>query len=289
MIPQALDQVLDSWRHWAGIAQPGGPESRPQIERQLSNGPINQCWLVRSGEQRFVVRLGSDRSTALGCPWQQELEATQVAARNGLGPALQHFEPMHRVMVLDYAGESLTPAAIDAGQIASIAALTMRLHSLPTTLLNHGYLNTIERYWTLRGISLSDFDRKMQYFASQLDQEAQSHVFCHHDLSPGNLLQNNCKLQLVDWEYARVGHALFDLASLILNFRLNPYQAEELLLRYKLPPHLDKQVQAGRLPQMYDFIGYLTRLWQQAVEASGGDTEIGSPLVPSPCSERGSQ
>ena len=39
-------------------------------------------------------------------------------------------------------------------------------------------------------------------------------VFGHHDLLPGNFLDDGNRLWLIDWEYGAFGTAMFDLANL---------------------------------------------------------------------------
>src|SRR5437588_873292 len=49
-------------------------------------------------------------------------------------------------------------------------------------------------------------------------------VPCHNDLLPGNLLQVGDTVALVDWEYAGMGHRLFDLGNLAVN---NGFDADD--------------------------------------------------------------
>ncbi len=42
-------------------------------------------------------------------------------------------------------------------------------------------------------------------------------VFGHHDLLPGNVMDDGKRLWLIDWEYGGFGTALFDLANLSAN------------------------------------------------------------------------
>jgi thiamine kinase-like enzyme len=42
-------------------------------------------------------------------------------------------------------------------------------------------------------------------------------VFGHHDLLPGNFLDDGRRLWLIDWEYGGFGTAMFDLANIAAN------------------------------------------------------------------------
>jgi thiamine kinase-like enzyme len=58
-------------------------------------------------------------------------------------------------------------------------------------------------------------------------------VLCHNDLLPGNILADPERVWLVDWEYAGVGHGLFDLANLSANCGFSSAQEETLLSAYR--------------------------------------------------------
>ncbi len=58
-------------------------------------------------------------------------------------------------------------------------------------------------------------------------------VLCHNDLLPANLIDDGDRLWLVDWEYAGIGHPLFDLANLSANAALDDDQELDLLRSYR--------------------------------------------------------
>ena len=45
-------------------------------------------------------------------------------------------------------------------------------------------------------------------------------VFGHHDLLPGNFMDDGKRLWLIDWEYGGFGTAMFDLANLVVQRRV---------------------------------------------------------------------
>ncbi|MFO0952449.1 MAG: phosphotransferase [Isosphaeraceae bacterium] len=58
-------------------------------------------------------------------------------------------------------------------------------------------------------------------------------VLCHNDLLPSNVLDDGERVWLVDWEYAGIGHPLFDLAGISANCALTPDAEAEFLLAYR--------------------------------------------------------
>ena len=57
-------------------------------------------------------------------------------------------------------------------------------------------------------------------------------VFGHHDLLPGNFIDDGERIFLIDWEYAAFGTAMFDLANLSANGSFSPDDDRELLEAY---------------------------------------------------------
>ena len=55
-------------------------------------------------------------------------------------------------------------------------------------------------------------------------------VFGHHDLLPGNFMDDGKRLWLIDWEYGGFGTAMFDLANLVVERRASAPAEDEALL-----------------------------------------------------------
>jgi thiamine kinase-like enzyme len=76
----------------------------------------------------------------------------------------------------------------------------------------------------LRYVSLAD--------ALEAQQMALPFVFGHHDLLPGNFIDDGKRLWLIDWEYGGFGTAMFDLANLSSNGGLGAPEDAALLGAY---------------------------------------------------------
>jgi thiamine kinase-like enzyme len=57
-------------------------------------------------------------------------------------------------------------------------------------------------------------------------------VFGHHDLLPGNFMDDGNRLWLIDWEYGGFGTAMFDLANISANNSFSPADEKKLLELY---------------------------------------------------------
>ncbi len=77
-------------------------------------------------------------------------------------------------------------------------------------------------------------DPKYVALSDRLEQQqvALPVVFGHHDLLPGNFMQDGTRLWLIDWEYGAFGTAMFDLANLSSNGSFTAVDDAALLNAY---------------------------------------------------------
>ena len=58
-------------------------------------------------------------------------------------------------------------------------------------------------------------------------------TLCHNDMLPANVLDDGQRMWIVDWEYAGMGHPLFDLAGFSANCGFSEEQDVEFLTSYR--------------------------------------------------------
>jgi len=249
-----LKEVLDHWPNWqAGITQ------RPKIVGKLSNGLVSQCWHIASGNKNFVVRFSSSTIEEINCRWSEELQAAKIAAELGVAPDVVYSCEKNKATVLEWGGEVATAKLLRSEErLTQLAKALRQVHQSPAELNTPGYEQTLRLYARrIQGNILASVDQDTLAYARYLDAHHQHLVFCHHDLSVGNILILPDQVQLVDWEYARIGHALFDLASLVESAELNEAQSRFLLDEYRAPTSF-----MDEMPQMLDLIHLLGKLWE---------------------------
>ena len=201
----------------------------------LRGGLSNTAFVVDDGKERYVVRCGGD-IPAHHVFRDRERAASVAAHAAGLSPELVYAEP--GVMVIRHIdGRTFAEAEVRAN-IARIVPLLATCHR---ELARHlaGPANT---FWVFHVIR--DYARSLQAARSGSDGELSRYValadaleaqqmplpivFGHHDLLPGNFIDDGKRLWLIDWEYGGFGTAMFDLANLAANASFSP--ADDLLL-----------------------------------------------------------
>jgi thiamine kinase-like enzyme len=212
----------------------------------LLGGLSNTAFVVDDGRERYVARCGGD--IPVHQVFRDRERAASVAAyAAGLSPELVYAEP--GVMVIRHVdGRTLTETEMRAN-IPRIVPLLATCHrDLPRHLVG-----SANAFWVFHVIR--DYARTLQAAGGGSDGELSRYValadaleaqqiplpivFGHHDLLPGNFIDDGKRLWLIDWEYGGFGTAMFDLANLAANARLSPADDQLLLEAYFRQPVSD--------------------------------------------------
>ena len=212
----------------------------------LHGGLSNTAFVVDDGRERYVARCGED--IPVHHVFRDRERAASVAAHTaGLSPELVYAEP--GVMVIRHIdGRTLAEAEVRANIVRIVPLLAICHRELARHLA--GPANT---FWVFHVIR--DYARTLQAARGGSDGELSRYValadaleaqqmslpivFGHHDLLPGNLIDDGKRLWLIDWEYGGFGTAMFDLANLAANGSFSPADDRLLLEAYFRQPVSD--------------------------------------------------
>jgi len=190
----------------------------------LDGGITNRNFRVRFGARECVVRLPGKDTELLGIDRRAERIASEQAARLGIAPAVAAADD--ECLVTEY----LTGGPIDGDRLRaapeSAAAALRAFHDsglqLPVRFWVPDLLADYAELIAERGGELPDSYRATQDLVARIAAvlPLTEPVPCHDDLLPGNILALDAepdRALLVDWEYAGMGHRLFDLGNLAVN------------------------------------------------------------------------
>jgi thiamine kinase-like enzyme len=260
-------QALPLWR---------SPDLRIQ---ELKGGLSNASFLVEDGSERFVVRCGED-VPAHHVFRDHERNVSLAAHAAGLSPELVHAE--NGVMVFRYvAGRTWTEADMRAG-IGPLAALLRRCHTDVCRRVEgpgrfFWVFHVLRDYASTLARGRSEFVPTVDRFMPLVDrlearQAPMPVVFGHHDLLPGNVIDDGSRLWLIDWEYGAFGTPLFDLANASTNAAYSAEQDQEFLEAYfGAPP-------GGAVVAAFDAMKVASTL-REAVWAMVSDLHLRAPGI----------
>lgn len=197
----------------------------------LKGGLTNISYVATDGAERYVVRCGDD--IAVHHVFRdRERAASRAAHAAGLSPEVVHVEP--GITVLRFIDGRTFDEADMRANIARIVPLLKTCHR---DVARHvaGAANVFWPFHVIRDyVRLIGADAKYLALSDRLEaaQAPLPIVFGHHDLLPGNLMDDGQRLWLIDWEYGGFGTAMFDLANLSSNGSFDAAQDAALLDGY---------------------------------------------------------
>jgi thiamine kinase-like enzyme len=197
----------------------------------LKGGLTNISFVVTHRGEKFVARCGED--IPVHHVFRDRERAASIAAfEAGLSPEIVHA--VDGITVLRFIdGRTFGEADLRAN-VGRLAALLKECHAKVGRHLR-GPANIFWVFHVIRDyVRLIGADPRYLAVADRLEQAQVPLpiVFGHHDLLPGNFMDDGKRLWLIDWEYGAFGTAMFDLANLSSNGAFEPAQDDALLDAY---------------------------------------------------------
>jgi thiamine kinase-like enzyme len=205
----------------------------------LKGGLSNESWKVTDAAGVHVVRFGVD------FPFHhvfrdRELMASRAAHAAGFAPEVRYAAP--GVMVTEFLNARTWGEADMRANPARIGRLLRRFHDrMPAHVSGPGTIfwvfHVVRDYARTLGEHGSRFAEALPRLltanaALEAAQMPMPVVFGHHDLLPGNFLDDGVRLWLIDYEYAAFGTGMFDLAGAAGNAGMDAGQELALLSAY---------------------------------------------------------
>lgn len=231
----------------------------------------NQVLRVDTSQGRFVWRRRFAPVDRPGSRAADELQAQRVAATIGVAPLILAAHPYGHWMLMEYVDAPVwTPEQLhsEAG-IDALSGLLAQVHALAPPddqpRLDAGavagdYLARLAAVDAAEAAQLAPLQQRIETLSARLAALAGPAVLNHGDLMASNML--GAGPQLVDWEYAQVAPAGWDLACLLTYYPGLARFVPRLLAAAGIP--------ALALELQREQFELLNRLWERlAVHGAG--------------------
>ncbi len=221
--------------------------------RELGGGITNRNFRVTFGDADYVVRRPGKDTELLGIDRRAERMANEAAAELGIAPAVA--ATLDDCLVTRFVScRSLTASEL-AGDVEQLARDLRAFHDCGVRLPNRFDVpELLQAYATIvrsRGAELPREYAEAVRVAASVCAVLRSDrpQPCHNDLLAGNVIRSldDGRLMLVDWEYAGMGDARFDLGNLSVNNDFDEATDERLLSAYHGEAPTDAQRAALKL------------------------------------------
>jgi thiamine kinase len=228
---------------------------------RIKDGLTNDSYRVTGASTPVVVRISNADDRALFIDRHSEAVVLKLVEQAGIGAPVFHNAPdKHVLITAEIPGRN--PARMEMREphnILRVAALLRRLHALvaPNEVQTMKLENTLHGYWALLG-QWRDHATALE-IARESDQQLLRRL-CHNDVHHMNLIDDDVRLWLLDWEYAGVGDPYFDLASVCCYHGFDEARQQSLLAAYAPTESVD----TARLMRMCWLFDYIKELWFEA-------------------------
>jgi len=237
------------------------------VATRIKEGLTNASYRVTGASLPVVVRISNADEKALLIDRHSEAVVLKLVEQAGIGARVQYNEPEAHVLITEeIIGRHPTKEEVgsEAG-IKRIATLLSILHSLdtPAGVQSMQLVELLSHYWRLLG---PWHDRDKALAIAQESDAVPVRCLCHRDVHHLNLIDDGKRLWLLDWEYAVIGDAYFDLASVCCYHEFNEWQRMQLLDEYEVASSPIKGeekmgMDIDRLNRMCWLFDYIQELW----------------------------
>lgn len=201
---------------------------------------VNKRW--------YVLRMNNLRTTTFS-DRRAEAKVSKNFARAGISPRVYSSDPNVGITLMEYIiGEPVS--ALTTPQISGLTELLKRIHRTSTfrapNLDGTKYRRAIRRVKRIcrRHPEYLIYESAIAHFetiSDRLHQDTSGLVFAHNDLNKSNILFDKSRAWAIDLDHVGINDYLFDIATIVLSFKLTA-RKEAILLRSYL----------GREPTSYE-------------------------------------
>jgi len=231
-----LLEHLDKIKH---LIPPATELSIDVLEGGYSNKVYCLSW---QGRPRWVLRVPGLDADDFQISRISEKIALSDAQETQISPSCLYFEETSGLMVSQFVAQKAFDWQVEHTDydLLRLAKSTQLIHKMSSNQAHYeldkiilGYLGACEKK-----LSKDDLLRQEVGFLQDLSFSylkkirPYSPVMCHNDINPKNCLADDLHFWVIDWEYAGMGDALFDIALIFSAHNFTPRQQALFLSHY---------------------------------------------------------
>ena len=207
----------------------------------LSGALTNVSYKITIGDAAYVLRLAGEGTSDYIDRSAEEYNA-RVAAATGVGAEVIYFDARDGTMVTRWVeGVSMnTGGELNPGAPARVARALERVHSLGKVFRSRfdvfiaidGYLDLLREERMPLPTGYREAGRDAGAVRLALEASPSPLVPSHNDPWPGNILDADGRIYLIDWEYSGMNDPMWDLANLSVEGGFGPDQDRTVMEAY---------------------------------------------------------
>lgn len=207
-----------------------------QEAKLLKGGAVNQCYCVRTPNERVAFRLGVTDPARYGFDRVAELAFYREGERLGLSPPIIASDPSKGILVTQYIDGDLVDELVirTPGVLSQVVTLMQTLHRIESSESGEGKTIKHTRFFMNKLEEHHELPPDWEKFVNQAIAEMPSSklVLCHNDLAFNLLGDKVGRLWAIDFECAGWNQPVFDLAFLCIWYEFTEEEKQQLLNDY---------------------------------------------------------
>ena len=225
------------------------------VERPIlleNQGYCNNNYLLKTPNQNYLIRefkLLNNRKS--------EFNIQKKAYRKGVAAKPILLDEVEGLMICEFI-EGIHKTKLKPYLLKRVALQLKKLHGIK----HHKKIPPLKKNFKVK-------EKRVYEAFNILKKFQQEYVLGHNDLHPKNILFGKT-IQFIDWEYAGVTDKYFDLAAIIIEFKLSR-RDEEIFLRSYFSR--DSKVNPKKLKAFKTIYKTLWRVWFEKLEC--GQIKVG--------------
>ncbi len=228
-----IEQAITRVPQWAAAAR--------LSVTPLAEGITNLNFRVEVEGDAFIVRIAGRETERLGVDRRRECQCILVASRTGVGPEVVACLPEEGILVTRFIpGRRISIGDMERPEILDRVVRSLRVcHAGPPFPGRFSPFRILEEYRQAAQASGAplpqDIGRMYEQVASIEAATSCGTALvrpCHNDLWGPNLIDDGERVRIIDWEYAGMGDACFDLANFAIHQGITDARDEALLQAY---------------------------------------------------------
>lgn len=226
-------------------------------------GLTGQTGKVQVGELTLLARHQRKAEPIPGVDRRREYHILRKLSGTDLAPAVYGFAT--EWLLLGWQpGEALDQPAF-LHLLEPVAAQVAALHSQPLSGYRLSLLRLLEQYWLLSCPARRHHGwlRALKELSKQGEPKPLRLALLHMDIHAGNVIRDQDRLQLIDWEYASDGDVALELAAIVAGNGLNQQQQHQLTAYYAEQQKLDEQALKQQMQRWQPWLRLLMASWYE--------------------------
>ncbi|RDY27837.1 aminoglycoside phosphotransferase [Romboutsia weinsteinii] len=230
-----IDLILKKISGWSSI---DGITYEP-----LNGGLSNITYKVKVDNKFYVLRVNNNQNEYLDLSREEEQNAIIKASKLGIAPSVFSSGNKKNTLITEFIeGKSIEVEEMHNTElIKKVTSTLLKIHSLKGIKRVCSPFDLIRRY--LKGAqdlsviipdNLHKHLKHMEGIEIQRSQDKENiNKYCHNDYHTGyNMILNDEKLTVIDWELSGIGDVYFDLATISSDNRFSIEEDKVLLISY---------------------------------------------------------